>query len=225
MAKIVWDGIGERIYETGTKKGVLYPKDKTGAYPLGVPWNGLTAFNESPSGAETTDLYADDIKYASLVSAELFDYSIEAYTYPPEFEPCNGAVEIMPGVYIGQQDRTSFGLSVVTTLGNDVSGSLFGYKLHLIYDSIAAPSEKGYVTINDSPEAITLSWECSTTPINVTGHKPTAHLTINSTKVDKEKLTALENVLYGTEDEEPRLPFPDEVFEILGFNPEDVTTA
>lgn len=216
MSKLTWDATGERLFETGVKKGVLYPQADGGTYPLGVAWNGLTAFNESPSGAEATALYADDIKYLNLMSAEEYAYTIEAYTYPEEFEPCNGASELADGVYIGQQSRKAFGLSVVTTLGNDVSGTDYGYKLHLVYNSLAAPSEKAYATINDSPEAMTLSWECSTTPVNVAGFKPTACITIDSTKADATKLKALEDILYGTEEAEPRLPLPDEVASIMG---------
>ena len=214
MAKIVWDQTGERLYETGVKQGVLYiPTD--GVYSKGVAWNGLTAVTESPSGAEATPLYADDIKYLNLMSNEDFGCTIEAYTYPEEFAACDGSASLAAGVSIGQQPRKTFGLSYRTTLGNDVDGNDYGYKLHLVYGGLAAPSEKAYATINDSPEAITFSWEVSTTPVNVTGHKPTAHLEINSTKADKTKLAALEAILYGDETNEPRLPLPDEIAELM----------
>lgn len=215
MSKLVWDATGERFYETGVKMGVLYVQDG-GIYPKGVVWNGLTAVTESPSGAEATPLYADDIKYLNLVSAEEFGATIEAYTYPDEFAECDGSAALVAGVYIGQQARKNFGLCYRTTVGNDTDNNAFGYKLHLIYGALAAPSEKAYATINDSPEAITFSWEVSTTPVNVTGHKPTACVTIDSTKVDAEKLAALEAVLYGSEEAEARLPLPDEIATIMG---------
>lgn len=214
MSKLVWDQTGERFYETGVKQGVLYVQEK-GAYPKGVAWNGLTAVTESPSGAEATALYADDIKYLNLMSNEEFGATIEAYTYPVEFGQCDGSADLTPGVSIGQQARKTFGLCYRTTIGNDVDGNDYGYKLHIIYGALAAPSEKAYATINDSPEAITFSWEVSTTPVNVTGHKPTASLTIDSTKVDSEKLAALEAVLYGSEDAEARLPLPDEIATLM----------
>ena len=214
MSKLVWDQTGERFYETGVKQGVLYVQEK-GLYPKGVAWNGLTAVTESPSGAEATALYADDIKYLNLMSNEEFGATIEAYTYPPEFGQCDGSADLIPGVSIGQQARKTFGMCYRTTIGNDVDGNDFGYKLHIIYGALAAPSEKAYATINDSPEAITFSWEVSTTPVTVTGHKPTASLTIDSTKVDAEKLAALEAVLYGSEDAEPRLPLPDEIATLM----------
>lgn len=196
MSKLVWDKTGERLYETGVKNGVLYiPTD--GVYSKGVAWNGLTAVTESPSGAEPTALYADDIKYLNLISTEEFGATIEAYTYPDEFAQCDGSASLATGVMIGQQDRKTFGLCYRTTIGNDTEGNDFGYKLHIIYGALASPSEKAYATINDSPEAITFSWEITTTPVNVTGAKPTASLTIDSTKVDAEKLAALEKVLYG----------------------------
>lgn len=213
--KLVWDNTGERFYETGVKQGVLYKQDSTGAYPKGVVWNGLTAVTESPSGAEATPLYADDIKYLNLMSAEEFGATVEAYTYPDEFAECDGSAALADGVMIGQQKRSAFGMSYQTTLGNDVDGNGYGYKLHLIYGALAAPSEKAYATINDSPEAITFSWELSTTPVNVTGHKPTASLTIDSTKADAAKLAQLEAILYGSESEEARLPLPDEIAEIF----------
>ena len=215
MSKLVWDRTGERYYETGVRQGVLYPMDTSGTYPKGVAWNGLTAVTESPSGAEATPLYADDIKYLNLMSAEEFGATIEAYTYPDEFAACNGEAELVPGVTIGQQARQAFGMSYRTVIGNDVDGESHGYKLHLIYGALAAPSEKGYSTINDSPDAITFSWEISTTPVSVNNFKPTASITIDSTKVNAEKLAALEKVLYGDTDVEPRLPLPNEVAQIM----------
>ena len=210
MAKIEWDKTGERLYETGVKNGVLYVQD-AGTYPKGVAWNGLTAVTESPSGAEATPLYADDIKYLNLLSAEEFGATIEAYTYPDEFAECDGSASLATGVMIGQQPRKAFGLCYRTTIGNDTEGNDHGYKLHIIYGALAAPSEKAYATINDSPEAITFSWEVTTTPVNVTGAKPTASITIDSTKATPEKLTALEKILYGDAEVEARLPLPDEI--------------
>lgn len=210
MSKLVWDQAGERLYETGVKQGVLYVQE-AGAYPKGVAWNGLTAVTESPSGAEATALYADDIKYLNLMSNEEFGATIEAYMYPEEFMACDGSASLAEGVYIGQQARKAFGLCYKTTLGNDEEGNDHGYKLHLIYGALAAPSEKAYATINDSPEAVTFSWEVTTTPVNVTGAKPTACVTIDSTKCAAEKLAALEAILFGSDDEEPRLPLPDEI--------------
>lgn len=210
MSKLVWDQTSERLYETGVKMGVLYVQEN-GAYPKGVAWNGLTAVTESPSGAEATPLYADDIKYLNLMSAEEFGATIEAYTYPDEFAACDGSAALVEGVYVGQQARKTFGLCYRTTVGNDTEGNDHGYKLHLIYGALAAPSEKAYATINDSPEAITFSWEVTTTPVNVAGLKPTACVTIDSTKVDEAKLKALEDVLYGTEEKEASLPLPDEI--------------
>ena len=214
--RIVWDQTGERLYETGVKKGVLYPQGENGTYPTGVAWNGLTAVTESPSGAEASPLYADDIKYLNLYSTEEFGATVEAYTYPDEFAQCDGSAEIATGVVIGQQKRKMFGMSYVTTLGNDVDSNNHGYKLHLIYGANAAPSEKGYTSISDSPEAITFSWELSTTPVSVSGFDPTASITIDSTKADKTKLKALEDILYGTEETEARLPLPDEVATLMG---------
>ena len=216
MSRITWDTVGERYYETGVKMGVLYPIQVGGLYNKGVAWNGLTAVTESPSGAEATALYADDIKYLNLMSNEEFGATIEAYTYPEEFAECDGSSALATGVMIGQQKRKTFGLCYRTAIGNDVDGSDYGYKLHLIYGCLASPSEKAYATINDSPEAITFSWEVSTTPVSVTGFKPTSQLTIDSTKVDNLKLTALEDILYGKDGDgeaakEPRLPLPDEV--------------
>ena len=222
MSKLVWDQTGERYYETGVKQGVLYPQATGGTYPKGVAWNGLTAVTESPSGAEATALYADDIKYLNLMSAEEFGATIEAYTYPDEFAQCDGSATLATGVSIGQQSRKAFGLCYRTTLGNDVDGNDFGYKLHIIYNALAAPSEKAYATINDSPEAITFSWEVTTTPVNVAGFKPTASITIDSTKVDKTKLASLEEILYGKdapsnggEGTDPRLPLPNEIAELM----------
>lgn len=213
MAKLVWDKTGDRLYETGVKNGVLYIPT-AGVYSKGVAWNGLTAVTESPSGAEATALYADDTKYLSLMSAEEFGATIEAYTYPDEFAACDGSAELAGGVMIGQQKRSTFGLCYKTTIGNDTDGNDHGYKLHIIYGALAKPSERAYATINDSPEAITFSWEITTTPVNVTGAKPTASLVIDSTKADPSKLSALEDILYGKDGEpgnEPRLPLPDEI--------------
>lgn len=220
MAKLTWDDTGKRFYETGVKNGVLYPMGSNGSYAAGVAWNGLTAVTESPSGAEATPLYADDLKYLELMSNEEFGATIEAYTYPDEFAECDGSAEVAVGVKIGQQPRKTFGFCYRTTLGNDVKGNEYGYKLHIVYGCKAAPSEKAYATINDSPEAITFSWELTTTPVNVTGHKPTAHLEIDSTKVDPDKLAQLEAILYGTDgasDEgvSPRIPLPDEIIELF----------
>lgn len=214
MAKLVWDKTGERLYETGVKNAVLYVRDSGGAYSKGVAWNGITAVTESPSGAESNPLYADDIKYLNLISNEDFGATIEAYTYPDEFAECDGSAELVAGVKIGQQKRKTFGLCYRTTLGNDVDGNDHGYKLHIIYGATAAPSERAYATINDSPEAITMSWELSTTPVTVAGFKPTAHLEIDSTKVKAEELTKFEEILYGKDGAEqtgPRLPLPDEI--------------
>lgn len=214
MPKLVWDDTGKHLFETGVQKGVLYPQDK-GAYPKGVVWNGLSSVTESPSGAESNPIYADDSKYLNLVSAEEFGATIEAYTYPDEFAKCDGSAEISPGILIGQQERQKFGLCYRTVLGNDTEGNAYGYKLHIIYNATASPSEKQYQTINDSPEAITFSWELSTTPTNVDGHKPTASLVIDSTKVDEAKLKKLEDKLYGTESEEASLPTPNEIIALL----------
>ena len=215
MSKIVWDAVGEHTFETGVRNGVLYLKDAEGAYSNGVAWNGLTSVSESPEGAEVTDLYADDIKYLSLMSAENFKATIEAYTYPVEFEECDGSATIANGVVIGQQSRKPFGLCYRTAIGNDTDGNEHGYKLHIVYGCQASPSEKQYSTINDSPDAVTFSWEVSTTPVNVNGKKPTATLIIDSTKADKAKLTALEAILYGSESTEPRLPLPDEIATLM----------
>ena len=221
--RLVWDATGERLYETGVSQGVLYVQDSTGKYPKGVAWNGLTGVTESPSGAEATALYADDIKYLNLMSAEEFGATIEAYTYPDEFAKCDGSAELTTGVTIGQQDRATFGMCYKTVLGNDSESNNYGYKLHIIYGAKASPSEKAYATINDSPEAITFSWEVTTTPVNVNGFKPTASLTIDSTKVDAGKLTALEDILYGKDAGAQgtpaavaaRLPLPDEIATLM----------
>lgn len=215
MAKIVWDETGKHFYETGVKNGVLYVIGEDGTYPKGVAWNGLTAVTESPSGAEATPLFADDIKYLNLISAEEFGATVEAYTYPDEFAECDGSAEIVPGVMIGQQNRKVFGMAYKTVLGNDILGNALGYKIHLIYGAQATPSEKAYTTINDSPEAITFSWELKTTPVSVNGFKPTANLVIDSTKVDKAKLSALEAVLFGSEEAEASLPMPDAIAAML----------
>lgn len=218
MSKIVWDKTGERLYETGVKNGVLYLQTN-GVYNNGVAWNGLTAVTESPSGAEATKLYADDMTYLNLYSVEEFGATIEAYTYPDEFAECDGSKELVDGVVIGQQARKAFGLCYRTVIGNDTDGEAHGYKLHIIYGAMASPSEKAYATINDSPEAITFSWEVTTTPVNVTGAKPTASVVIDSTKADPTKLAALETILYGkdpttpegSDGVDPRLPLPDEL--------------
>ena len=215
MSKIVWDAIGEHTFETGVRNGVLYLQGAEGTYNTGVAWNGLTSVSESPEGAEPTDLYADDVKYLTLMSAENFKATIEAYTYPVEFEECDGSATIAKGVVIGQQSRKPFGLCYRTAIGNDTDGNEHGYKLHIVYGCQASPSEKQYSTINDSPEAITFSWEVNTTPVNVNGKKPTATLIIDSTKADKAKLTALEAILYGSEEQEPRLPLPDEIATLM----------
>lgn len=215
MSKIVWDKTGERLYETGVDRGVLYVQGEGGVYGTGVAWNGITAVTESPSGAESNPIYADNIKYLNLVSAEEFAATIEAYMFPEEFEVCDGSASPVPGVKIGQQTRKQFGLAYRTLIGNDVDGQDHGYKLHIIYNALAAPSERAYATVNDSPEAITFSWEVSTTPVEVEGYKPTAHIEIDSTKVTPEKLAALEAKLYGSESEEASLPTPAEIFEML----------
>lgn len=211
MAKLTWDQSGERLYEIGVRNGVLYPQANDGSYPLGVAWNGLSAITESPSGAEPTAIYADDIKYLNILSAEEFGATIEAYTYPDEFALLDGSAALETGVMIGQQDRATFGLCYRTAIGNDITGLSYGYKLHLIYGAVARPSEKGYQTVNDSPEAITFSWEIATTPVNVAGKRPTATLVIDSTKVNSATLLALEDLLYGTAGSDPRMPLPAEI--------------
>lgn len=213
MAAITWDATGERLFETGVDHGVLYPISSSGTYDNGVAWNGLSAITESPSGAEATAIWADNIKYVNLLSAEEFGATVEAYTYPDEFAICDGTAELVDGVIVGQQARKVFGLCYRTKIGNDVDGNDHGYKLHIIYGAQASPSEKAYSTINDSPEAISFSWELTTTPVNVTGMNATSYLVIDSTKCDAEKLTALEKILYGSAepDTAPRLPLPDEI--------------
>lgn len=221
--RIVWDAISKRYYETGVRMGVLYPIQSDGQYTKGVPWNGLTGITESPSGAEPTALWADDSKYLTLVSAEEYGGTITAYTYPDEFTQCDGSAEIVPGVFIGQQERKTFGLCYRTVLGNDVNSNEYGYKLHFVYGALASPSDQEHSTIDDNPDAVEFSWEFTTTPVPVSGFKPTACLTITSTKVDSEKLAALEEILYGkdptteggTDGVEPRLPLPDEIFALM----------
>ena len=215
MAKLIFDEVGSRFFETGVKNGVLFVQGADGEYENGVVWNGLTAVTESPSGAEATPLYADDMKYVVLYSTEEFGATIEAYTYPEEFEQCDGSAQLGTGVTIGQQQRKSFGLVYKTVIGNDVQGQDLGYKIHIIYGAKAAPSEKAFATINDSPEAVTFSWELSTVPVPVAGHRPTATVVIDSTKVDAEKLALLEAKLFGSETEESSLPLPDEIAELL----------
>lgn len=214
MSKLVWDEAGKRFYETGVDHGVLFVADD-GVYGAGVAWNGLTGVTESPSGAEASALYADNMKYLNLFSTEEFGATIEAYTYPDEFMECDGSASLATGVTIGQQERKTFGLAYRTKVGNDVNDEL-GYKIHLIYGAKASPSERSYATVNDSPEAITFSWELSTTPVNVTGHKATASLVIDSTKVDATKLKSFEDILYGSSDAEPKLPMPDEIITLFG---------
>lgn len=216
MSKLVWDQTGEKLYETGVNQGVLYVRGSDGNYTNGVAWNGLTAVTESPSGAEPTPIYADNIKYLNLMSTEEFGATVEAYTYPDEFAECDGSAEIAKGVLIGQQTRKTFGLCYKTIIGNDVDSDKHGYKLHFIYGALASPSEKSYATVNDSPEAITFSWELTTTPIEVEGYKPTASLVIDSTKADATKLKALEDIIYGAEAVEARLPLPAEIITLMG---------
>lgn len=214
--KLEWDKVGERYYETGISKGVFYPQETGGTYPKGYAWSGLTAVNETPSGAEPNPLYADNIKYLNLMSAEEYGGTIEAYTAPDEFGACDGTAELAPGVTLGQQPRKTFGMSYQTILGNDVELNKHGYKIHLVYGALASPTERGYESVNDSPEPATLSWEFSTTPVAVEGYEPTSLIIIDSTKVDKDKLAALEAVLYGSDDVEARLPLPDEIATLVG---------
>lgn len=213
--RITWDNTGDHLFETGVEKGVLYPLSSAGKYDKAVAWNGITGVTESPSGAEATALYADDIKYLNLYSAEEFGATIEAYTYPDEFAVLDGSAEIATGITIGQQSRGVFGFSYVTKIGNDVDGNDHGYKIHLIYGAQASPSEKAFATVNDSPEAITFSWEVKTTPVAVTGHKPTASLVIDSTKIAKDALKAIEDALYGTDEKDGYLPLPSEIIEMI----------
>ncbi len=211
MAELTWDATGTHFYETGLDHGVLYPMNDSGVYTPGVAWNGLSSVSESPSGAEATAIYADNIEYLNLYSLEEFGATIEAYTYPDEWMECDGSAELADGVILGQQARKTFGLSYRTVIGNDVDGNDKGYKLHLIYGCHASPSERQYQTINDSPEAITFSWEISTIPVNVKDHKPVSCITIDSTKANASKLTALEAMLYGSQNTDPKLPTPDEI--------------
>lgn len=215
MAKLVFNGVGDRLFETGVKKGVLYVMGDEGQYENGVVWNGLTAVTEKPTGAETTNLYADDVKYVVIYGAEEFEATIEAYTYPEEFEQCDGSAVLTTGVNVGQQTRKTFAFCYTTSLGNDTQGQDFGYKIHIIYGCKAKPSEKSYSTINDSPEAVTFSWDVSTVPVPVDGMNPTATMVIDSTRVEPNKLQLLEEVLYGTSVEDARLPLPDEVKTLL----------
>lgn len=217
MSRLIWDNAGERLYETGVKRGVLYPTNADGTYGTGVVWNGLSSVSESPSGAEANPIYADDQKYLELRSAEEFGATVEAYTYPDEFAVCDGSAEVASGVMIGQQTRKRFGFCYRSIIGNDTETDAYGYKLHLIYNAMASPSERQYQTVNDSPEAITFSWEMTTTPIAVgDNYKPTSSLTIDSSKCDKTKLEQLEDILYGTANADARLPLPAEVIEIMG---------
>lgn len=216
MARVIWDDVTKKIWETGVDRCVLYKPDTTGKYTKGVGWNGLSAVNESPSGADTTKIYANNAVYGSMTAAEEYSGTIEAYTFPDEFRECDGSAEIAPGVYIGQQARKTFGLTYRTLLGNDTEDVEYGYKLHLVYGCKASPSSKDHATVNESPEAVTMSWEFSSTPVPVTGHKPTSKIEIVSTTVDKTKLAALEDILYGTAETEPRLPLPDEIITLLG---------
>lgn len=226
MTRLVWDKVGERRYETGVNKGVLYIPNNTGVYNTGVAWNGLTTVTESPSGAEATPIYADNIKYLNLISAEEFGATLEAYMCPDEFYQFDGVAEPSDGVYVGQQSRKAFGLSYQTRIGNDTQGSDLGYKIHLIYGATAAPSERAYSTINDSPEAMTLSWELTTSPVDAGNElKPTAQLVIDSTKVDPAALATLEAALYGSPGTDPRLPLPTEVLDMFSSSAVEVTTA
>ena len=218
MAVLTWDQTGEKLYETGVQKGVLYPMDGA-VYGKGVAWNGLTAVNETPSGAESTKLYADDIKYLDIRSAEEFGATIEAYSSPEEFDACDGTAELAGGVNIGQQNRKGFGFCYRSTIGNDTEYNNYGYKLHIIYGLTASPSERSYSTVNDSPEAATLSWEVSSTPVNVAGFKPTSIVTINSKKINAEALKEIEDALYGTLEVEPKILLPDEIKAICDKHP------
>lgn len=219
MAVLKWDQAGEKLYETGVDCMVLYPQASSGSYEAGVAWNGITAVNQSASGGDTNDLYADNIKYLSLRATENYGATIEAYTYPDEFAACDGSAEVAPGVFTGQQARKAFGYSYRTLIGNDTDGDGHGYKIHIVYNATVSPSEKSYGTVNDSPDAINFSWEVSTTPIPVSGYKPTAHLEVDSTKVDSAKLDTLKDLLYGTANTDPSLPLPDEVISIFSSSP------
>ena len=215
MAKLVFNGVGDRLFETGVKKGVLYVMGEDGQYENGVVWNGLTGVTEKPSGAETTNLYADDVKYVVIYGAEEFEATIEAYTYPEEFEQCDGSAALAEGLNVGQQTRKTFAFCYTTSLGNDTQGQDFGYKIHIIYGCKAKPSEKSYATINDSPEAVTFSWDVSTVPVPVEGMNPTATVVIDSTRMEKGDLKLIEDKLYGTESAEPTLPLPNEIKALL----------
>lgn len=223
MAKLAWDETGKRFYETGVDRGVLYVQDTSGAYTSGIAWNGLTTVTESPSGAEVTPQYADNVKYLNLTSVEEFGATIEAYTYPDQFGVCDGTASPSDGLLLGQQTRRRFGFAYRTRLGNDLVGTDLGYKLHIIYGAYAAPSEKAYATVNDSPEALTFSWEITTMAVDVAGYKPTASITVDSTKLTSTKLTELENILYGTAGVDARLPLPDELVTLLGGSNTEVT--
>lgn len=224
MSKLVWDQTGQKTYETGVEQCALYPQAVDGAYPKGVAWNGISNISENPSGAEPTAIYADNRKYLNLMSAEEYGATIEAYTYPDEFAECDGSKEIAPGVFAGQQDRKTFGVVYKTLIGNDISGTNYGYKLHIIYGALAAPSEKGHSTVNENQEAMTFSWELSTTPVTIEKLfdgkklKPTASITVDSTKTNVAKLSALEAILYGSDSVEARLPLPDEIIDIVGVD-------
>ena len=215
MAKLVWDQAGQKFFETGVSNGVLYVSDGQGGYLNGVAWNGLTSVAENPSGAESNPVYADNIKYLNIISAEEFGATIEAYTYPDEFMECDGSAQVVAGVNIGQQARKSFGISYRTRVGNDVAGDNLGYKIHVIYNCQAAPSGKTYSTVNESPEAITFSWEVTTTPVPVEGFRPTATIVFDSTKLDAEKMAAVENVLYGAASSEASLPSIEELLALV----------
>ena len=216
MAKMVWDQIGERLYETGVEQAAIYPVSAEGGYDTGAAWNGLTAVTESPSGAEPTPLYANNKKYVELMSAEEFGGTIEAYTYPDEFAECNGEKAVVPGFTVGQQTRKPFGMVYKTLIGNDTEGTKHGYKLNIVYNARVTPSEKANNTVNDSPEAATMSWEFSTTPVEIEGYDPSAKLTFDSTVIAKEKLAQLEAKLYGDADAEPTLLMPDEIIALIG---------
>lgn len=216
MSRLTWNKTGDRLYETGVEECALFPQATDGTYPLGVAWEGITNVTESPSGAEPTKLYANDTVYATMMSAEELGGSIEAYTFPDEFAECDGSATVAKGVKIGQQTRKAFGLAYKTLIGNDIVGTAYGYKLHVIYGATASPSEKAHATVNDSPEAQTMSWEFTTTPVAVTGAKPTASIEIDSTTADADKLAALEAMIYGSESSEPKLPTPDEIIALMG---------
>lgn len=223
MTRVTWDAVGSRLYETGVDRGVLYKRNSSGLYTTGYPWNGLYTVTESPSGAEATPQYADNIKYLNLLSVEEFGGTIEAFTYPDQFGECDGSASPETGLYVGQQTRKTFGLSYRTILGNDTQLNDHGYKLHLVYGALAAPSEKAFNTVNDSPEAITFSWEFTTTPVPVTGLKPTASMVIDSTKVNSGALATLEDFLYGTSGTDPSLPLPDAVIALFSGTVTTVT--